>query len=227
MMKLATEGLPPYETLMLRGIAAVLWGLPLLLAARLPAGSCRMMFAPRVLARNLCETGGDPLLRGGARQHADRRRGGARADHAAPRHPRRRLPAGRAGRRAPDGADRARLRRRADGGAADRAPASRSMRCSRSATRSSARRATSSAGGCRRAVPGLVVALSAAVVVLVGACVAHLLAEDWVPPGRAAPAALLGAGLFLMGGHFFLFIAYRIGPTHRWRPSSTPSRSGR
>ena len=57
MMKLATEGLPPYETLTLRGIAAVLWGFPLLLLLgyRRHLG---MMFEPRVLARNLCETGG-------------------------------------------------------------------------------------------------------------------------------------------------------------------------
>ena len=32
MMKLATEGLPPYEVLFLRGVAASLWGIPLLLA---------------------------------------------------------------------------------------------------------------------------------------------------------------------------------------------------
>src|SRR4051794_5402468 len=57
MMKLATEGLPPYETLTLRGVAAVLWGLPLLLLLghRRQLG---MMFEPRVVARNLCETGG-------------------------------------------------------------------------------------------------------------------------------------------------------------------------
>ena len=41
MMKLATEGLPPYEVLVLRGISAIAWGLPLLLAARLRPASCR------------------------------------------------------------------------------------------------------------------------------------------------------------------------------------------
>ena len=30
MMKLATAGLPPYEVLFLRGMAATLWGIPLL-----------------------------------------------------------------------------------------------------------------------------------------------------------------------------------------------------
>ena len=32
MMKLATAGLPPYEVLFLRGTAALLWSIPLLLA---------------------------------------------------------------------------------------------------------------------------------------------------------------------------------------------------
>ena len=41
----------------------------------------------------------------------------------------------------------------------------------------------------RPEVPGMVVALSAAVVVLVGAAVAHLLLEDWVTPGAPAPPA--------------------------------------
>ena len=40
MMKLATVGLPPYEVLVLRGIAAVSWGLPLLLLPA-TAGRCR------------------------------------------------------------------------------------------------------------------------------------------------------------------------------------------
>ena len=55
MMKLATDGLPPYEVLVLRGLAAVAWGLPLLLllgyGRQLP-----LMFERRVLVRNLCET---------------------------------------------------------------------------------------------------------------------------------------------------------------------------
>ena len=54
MMKLATEGLPPYEVLLLRGFAGLVWGLPLVLALgygqQLP-----LVFARRVLARNLRE----------------------------------------------------------------------------------------------------------------------------------------------------------------------------
>ena len=57
MMKLATARLPPYEVLMLRGTAALIWGLPLLFvlgyASKMP-----QMFDGRVLLRNLCEMGG-------------------------------------------------------------------------------------------------------------------------------------------------------------------------
>lgn len=54
MMKLATDGLPPYEVLFIRGVMAALWGMPLLFVLgygkQLP-----MLFAPRVLLRNLLE----------------------------------------------------------------------------------------------------------------------------------------------------------------------------
>ena len=57
MMKLATATLPPYEVLMLRGAAALIWGVPLLLV--LGYGSkMQLMFDRRVLLRNLCEMGG-------------------------------------------------------------------------------------------------------------------------------------------------------------------------
>jgi drug/metabolite transporter (DMT)-like permease len=62
-------------------------------------------------------------------------------------------------------------------------------------------------------VPGLVVALSAAVIVLIGATVAHLLFETWTSPGGRHLLLLAGAGFFLMFGHFFIFMAYRVGPT--------------
>ena len=101
----------------------------------------------------------------------------------------------RAGRRAADGADRLRLHRRADGGAADRrrhlglcAARARQRRALRGARPGRAR-------GCAPRCPGMVVALSAAVVVLVGAAVAHLLLEDWVAPGARHLLLLAGAGL--------------------------------
>jgi drug/metabolite transporter (DMT)-like permease len=54
MMKLATEGLPPYQVLVLRGSAALAWGVPLLLALGY-GRKAQLMFDGRVLARNLLE----------------------------------------------------------------------------------------------------------------------------------------------------------------------------
>ena len=48
---------------------------------------------------------------------------------------------------------------------------------------------------------------------LVGAGVAHVLVEEWVTPDPRHLALLAGAGLFLIFGHFFIFMAYRVGPT--------------
>jgi drug/metabolite transporter (DMT)-like permease len=62
-------------------------------------------------------------------------------------------------------------------------------------------------------IPGMIVAISAVIVVLVGAGAAHLLSEEWVTPGPRHLTLLVGAGLFLIFGHFFIFMAYRIGPT--------------
>jgi drug/metabolite transporter (DMT)-like permease len=57
-------------------------------------------------------------------------------------------------------------------------------------------------------VPGMIVA-----VVLVGAGIAHLLSERWVMPEAYHLLLMAGAGLFLIFGHFFIFMAYRVGPT--------------
>lgn len=62
-------------------------------------------------------------------------------------------------------------------------------------------------------VPGMIVAISAVVVVLAGAVVMHVSTEEWVQPGLRHLLLLAGAGLFLIFGHFFIFMAYRIGPT--------------
>jgi drug/metabolite transporter (DMT)-like permease len=61
-------------------------------------------------------------------------------------------------------------------------------------------------------VPGMIVAISAVIVVMVAAGIAHLLTEDWVAPGAHHLPLLAGAGFFLIFGHFFIFMAYRIGP---------------
>ncbi|UVK36850.1 DMT family transporter [Mesorhizobium sp. AR10] len=62
-------------------------------------------------------------------------------------------------------------------------------------------------------VPGMIVAISAVVVVLAGAGAAHLVSERWVMPEARHLLLMTGAGLFLIFGHFFIFMAYRVGPT--------------
>ena len=57
MMKLAAETLPPYQVLMLRGVAALLWGMPLLFLLGY-GRKLGLLFEARVLARNLNETAG-------------------------------------------------------------------------------------------------------------------------------------------------------------------------
>jgi drug/metabolite transporter (DMT)-like permease len=63
------------------------------------------------------------------------------------------------------------------------------------------------------AVPGMIVATSACVIVLCGAVVAHLLFEDWVVPQTRHLLLLAASGFFLIFGHFFIFMAYRVGPS--------------
>jgi len=212
MMKLATEGLPPYEALMIRGLWATLWGLPLVLLL-----GCRrqlpLVVEPRVLARNLCETVAilcyvvalanmpiadatalgqvTPLLVIlGAAFLLREPIGGLRAALIATGFLGALMVA------QPTGAGISVYALLALGNA---------VFC---ALRDIVGR------GVRAEVPGIIVAFSAALVVLVAATAAHLLTEAWVVPGPRHLALLCGAGLFLMGGHFFLFTAYRSGSTH-------------
>jgi drug/metabolite transporter (DMT)-like permease len=67
-------------------------------------------------------------------------------------------------------------------------------------------------------VPGMIVAISAVLVVLVGSGAAHLVSEQWVMPEGRHLLLIAGAGLFLIFGHFFIFMAYRIGPTSAVAP---------
>lgn len=60
-------------------------------------------------------------------------------------------------------------------------------------------------------VPGLIVALSAILVVMVGALAMHLLFETWVVPEGRHLLQLLGSGFFLTLGHLFIFLAFRHG----------------
>ncbi|TPI09723.1 DMT family transporter [Mesorhizobium sp. B4-1-3] len=67
-------------------------------------------------------------------------------------------------------------------------------------------------------VPGMIVAISAVLVVLAGSGAAHLATEQWVMPEGRHLLLIAGAGLFLIFGHFFIFMAYRIGPTSAVAP---------
>ena len=68
------------------------------------------------------------------------------------------------------------------------------------------------------AVPAMVVAMSAVVVVLVGAGAVHLATEQWVTPSLNHLLLLLASGLFLVIGHIFIFLSYRVGPTSAVAP---------
>src|SRR5690606_19176942 len=56
MMKLATTGLPPYEVLFLRGVAATIWSIPILLLLGF-GRQFPLIFEKRVLLRNVIELG--------------------------------------------------------------------------------------------------------------------------------------------------------------------------
>ncbi len=216
MMKLATEGLPPYEVLMLRGVWASLWGLPLLLVLGYGRDLGRM-FQPRVVVRNLAELIGvlfyvvalanmpiadviaivqvNPLIviLGSALMLREPV-GGLRLAL---------IGCGFVGAlmvAQPTGSGMSVYALMAFGTAIFAAFRDLIGR------------------GVPAVVPGMVVALSCSVIVMVGAGAAHVVAEDWVAPGGRNLALLAGSGLFLFVGHFFVFMAYRIGPTHRVAP---------
>jgi len=211
MMKLATSDLPPYQTLMLRGAWAFVWGMPLIFA--LGYGSrLRLMFDGKVLARNLSETLAilcfvvalanmpiadatalgqvTPLvvLLGASLVFRERITGLMMAL----------IACGFAGAlmvAQPTGAGISIYALLALANA---------VMC---AVRDLAGRRIGAE------VPGLIVAMSAVVVVLIAAMIAHLVSEQWVVPGSRALLLLAGSGFFLIFGHFFIFMAYRVGPT--------------
>ncbi len=67
-------------------------------------------------------------------------------------------------------------------------------------------------------VPGIMVAFGACVLVLISAVVMHMLFEDTIVPSMQHLILLAASGLFLFGGHYLLFMAYRIGPTANVAP---------
>ncbi len=211
LMKLATEGLPPYEVLTLRGIAALLWGMPLLFllgyGKQLP-----LLFERRVLARNLAETGAilcyvvalanmpiadasalgqiTPLLvLLGASLLFRERIGGLRMAL---------IGCGFIG---------ALMVAQPTGQGISTYALLALANAVLCAVRDLAGRRVGPE------IPGLIVAMSAVVVVLIGAVVAHLATEQWVAPEPHHLALLAGSGLFLIFGHFFIFMSFRVGPT--------------
>ena len=62
-------------------------------------------------------------------------------------------------------------------------------------------------------VPTVVVTYATILTVMVCAGVAHLLFEVWQQPSSQALLFVAGAGLFLACGQFFLFLSYRTGAT--------------
>lgn len=211
LMKLATEGLPPYQVLMLRGCAGLLWGLPLMLALgygkQLP-----LVFERRVLARNLAETVAilcyvvalanmpiadasalgqiTPLLvLLGASILFRERIGGVRM---------------------------ALIGVGFIGAIMVAQPTMQGISIyAVLALANAVLCAVRDLAGRRIApeVPGMIVAMSAIIVVLLGAGAMHLATENWVVPQTHHLLLLAGAGLFLIFGHFFIFMAYRVGPT--------------
>lgn len=62
-----------------------------------------------------------------------------------------------------------------------------------------------------KAAPSLIVAFSAIIIVMIGAGGAHLTFEKWVMPETRHLWLLAGAGFFLMCGHISISAAYRTG----------------
>lgn len=216
MMKLATTGLPPYEVLLLRGAAATLWGVPLLLmlgyARQIP-----LLFERKVLRRNLFELLAilcyvvalanmqiadstalgqiTPLivLVGSSMLFGER-----------------------------IGATRMALIGLGFVGALMVAqPTMQGISVyALLALGNAAFAAVRDIAGRKvgAEVPGMIVAISAVLVVLVGSGAAHLVSEQWVMPEGRHLLLIAGAGLFLIFGHFFIFMAYRVGPTSAVAP---------
>jgi drug/metabolite transporter (DMT)-like permease len=211
MLKLATVGLPPYEVLFLRGVAAFLWGIPMLLllgyGRQMP-----LMFEWRVLTRNLLELCAilsyvvalanmpiaDVVALGqitplivllGVSILFREKIGGLRM---------------------------ALICLGFAGALMVAQPTMQGISVyALLALANAVFSAARDVAGRRVAghIPGMIVAISAVIVVLAGSGVAHLVSEEWVTPGPRHLTLLAGAGLFLIFGHFFIFMAYRIGPT--------------
>ncbi|MBZ9671911.1 DMT family transporter [Mesorhizobium sp. B2-1-8] len=211
MMKLATAGLPSYEVLFLRGAAAALWGFPLLFALGY-GKQVPLIFDKRVLGRNLLELAAilcyvvalanmqiadstalgqiTPLLMlVGSSILFGERIGGQRM---------------------------ALIGLGFIGALMVAQPTMQGISVYALLALGNATFAAARDLAGRKItaeVPGMIVAISAVVVVLIGAGAAHLVSEHWVAPEAHHLLLMAGAGFFLIFGHFFIFMAYRVGPT--------------
>jgi drug/metabolite transporter (DMT)-like permease len=215
-MKLATEGLPPYEVLLLRGVSATLWGIPLIFALGY-ARQLALVVNPRVLLRNGLELLGvlcfilaltnmpiadatalgqvtPLLLLLGSVFLFGERIGPLRTLFIA---------TGFVGAVLVAQPTMAGISFYAMLALANAAfCAARDLASRRIAGH----------------VPGMIVAVSAAMVVLVGAGAMHVATESWVVPGPRHLLLLLASGFFLIFGHFSIFMAYRVGSTETVAP---------
>ncbi|TPJ39433.1 DMT family transporter [Mesorhizobium sp. B2-6-5] len=211
MMKLATAGLPSYEVLFLRGAAATLWGFPLLFALGY-GKQIPLIFDKRVLRRNLLELAAIPcyvvalanmqiadstalgqitplLMLVGSSILFGERIGGQRM---------------------------ALIGLGFIGALMVAQPTMQGISVYALLALGNATFAAARDLAGRKItaeVPGMIVAISAVVVVLIGAGAAHLVSERWVAPEAHHLLLMAGAGFFLIFGHFFIFMAYRVGPT--------------
>ena len=211
MMKVAAQSLPPYEVLTLRGLSAAAWGMPLLFLLGY-GGKLDQLFERRVLVRNLTETAAIlcyvvalanmPIADATALGQITPLIvliGAAFLFHE-------RLTAGRVALIGVGFAGALLVAQPTGEGISLFAvlALSNAVLC---AVRDLAGRRIG------HGVPGMIVAMSAVLVVLFGAAGAHLTFEEWVAPAPHDLLLLAGAGLFLIFGHFFIFMAYRVGPT--------------
>jgi drug/metabolite transporter (DMT)-like permease len=210
MMKVATSGLPPYEVLFLRGIAATIWGIPLLFVLGY-GKQMPLVFERKVLTRNLLELAAilayvvalanmqiadssalgqlTPLLvLVGASLLFRERIGMVRMAL---------ISLGFVGA--------VLIAQPTMQGVSVFALLAIANAVFGAGRDLASRRVTAS-------VPGMIVAISAVIVVLIGAGIAHLISETWIVPQAHHLWLLAGAGFFLIFGHFFIFMAYRIGP---------------
>jgi drug/metabolite transporter (DMT)-like permease len=210
-MKLATDGLPPYEVLFLRGVSAALWGLPVVFALGY-ARHLPLLVNPRVLLRNVLELCGvlcfivaltnmpiadvtalgqiTPLVVLLAAAYLfGERIGGLRI---------------------------ALILAGFVGALLVAQPTMQGISFYAMLALANAVFVAARDIASRRVavhVPGLVVAVSAAIVVMAGAGAAHLASETWIVPSLRHLLLLAASGLFLVCGHFCIFTAYRVGPT--------------